>query len=213
MQVPAAICNAGVVNDNKSFFPERLVKKADVAMEFLKNVGVTPHEAKAMVKGNMIRNCPITTMDIDRALKIYGPPVSHVKGKTTRKTPKVVNLEEGIVDIPTELIDQNQDLELCIDAMHINNFKFLTGIDLSIRYRHAEDLPDLSADSYYKAIDNMLQRYNAAGFHVSVIHADNAFHPLLKDLRDDMDIQLNFCNPDDHVPQAERNNRTLTERI
>ena len=28
----------------------------------------------------------------------------------------------------------------------------------------------------------------------------------------DMNINMQFCNPDDHVPEAERNNRTIKER-
>ena len=60
---------------------------------------------KAMLKGNVIKNCPITAADVDIAEKIYGPAISTLKGKTTRKTPKAVVADEVL--IPQELLTKH----------------------------------------------------------------------------------------------------------
>ena len=49
---------------------------------------------KAMLKGNVIKNCPVTTADVDIAEKSHGPAISTLKGKTTRKTPKAMVADE-----------------------------------------------------------------------------------------------------------------------
>ena len=61
----------------------------------------------------------------------------------------------------------------------------------------------------------MVRKYNRAGVRISVIHADNEFRPLLKELiqSDEWDADVNFSNPDEHVPDIERGNRTLQERF
>ena len=38
----------------------------------------------------MIKNCPVTQEDVDVAQKIFGPAISTLKGKSTRKNPKPV---------------------------------------------------------------------------------------------------------------------------
>ena len=45
------------------------------------------------------------------------------------------------------------------------------------------------------------------------IHADNEFRPLFETVADDLDVIMNYTNAGDHVPEAERNNRVLQERL
>ena len=40
---------------------------------------------KGMVSGNMIRNCPVTTTDINNARAIFGPDLASIRGKTVRR--------------------------------------------------------------------------------------------------------------------------------
>ena len=48
-----------------------------------------------------------------------------------------------------------------------------------------------------------------------MLHADNEFRSLLKELiqSDGYDVDVNFSNPGNHVPDIERGNRTLEERF
>jgi len=51
---------------------------------------------------NSIKNCPVTTDDIDLTEKIYGPDVASLKCKSVSRYPApVVN---DVIEIPIELI-------------------------------------------------------------------------------------------------------------
>ena len=50
---------------------------------------------------------------------------------------------------------------------------------------------------------------------IAVIHADNEFRYVMQQLieSDEWDLDINFSNPGEHVPDIERGNRTLEERF
>jgi hypothetical protein len=47
----------------------------------------TMENFKALLQMNVIKNCPVTVEDINIAEKIFGPDVSSLKGKFTRRKP------------------------------------------------------------------------------------------------------------------------------
>ena len=149
--------------------------------------------------------------DIDIAEDIFGKDVPALNGKSTCSKPPSVR--QDIVEIPSELLEKHQDLELCIDTMHINGVPFLTSINRSIKYRSVVPLKGKSHDNYYAAIDDILRCYNKADFQMTAIHCDPEFAELLKPLEDDQGIHLIATNTDDHVPEAERNIWMLKEHI
>ena len=55
--------------------------------------------------------------------------------------------------------------------------------------------------------------YNKAGFRIVEIRADNEFHAVLNRVQELFRVHINYANPQEHVPEAERNNRVLKERI
>jgi hypothetical protein len=46
-----------------------------------------------------------------------------------------------------------------------------------------------------------------------MIHCDNEFHPLIDPLALEFGIQVNYASLQEHVPEAERNNRVVKERV
>ena len=62
---------------------------------------------------NSIKNCSVTTEDIDLAKKTYGPDAESLTGKTVHQSPApVVN---GVIEIPRELIaSHNKNTELSL---------------------------------------------------------------------------------------------------
>jgi hypothetical protein len=59
----------------------------------------------------------------------------------------------------------------------------------------------------------VLRLYNSAGFHIKTIHCDGEFCAKMDKVKDDLGVCMNFTNALDHVPEAERNNRTIKERV
>ena len=94
------------VDENKIGYTKQQVERAKAAWKLYHIVGSPTVEAfKVMLKGNAIKKCPVTAADVDIAEKIYGPAISTLKGKTTRKTPKAVVADEVL--IPQELLTKH----------------------------------------------------------------------------------------------------------
>jgi hypothetical protein len=76
------------VSGNKAHFTERQIKGAEKA-RFLYTSLVCPSvkDFRWVVQSNLIKDCTISIEDIDVTLKIWGPDVSALKGKTTRSKP------------------------------------------------------------------------------------------------------------------------------
>jgi hypothetical protein len=68
----------------------------------------------------MLKNNPVKPQDVDVALKIHGPSVALLKGKTVRKTPDVVR--QDIVKVPKEIrqLHKHKRVTLSIDIFFVN---------------------------------------------------------------------------------------------
>jgi hypothetical protein len=76
-------------------------KEARQAMEMLRN----PSEGdfKEMVRGNMIKNCPVTSNAFTNARTIFGPGLPSLRGKMVRRMPALVVAD--YVAIPKEVVE------------------------------------------------------------------------------------------------------------
>jgi hypothetical protein len=59
----------------------------------------------------------------------------------------------------------------------------------------------------------VLRMYNSAGFHIKTIHCNGEFRAMMEMVKDGLGVRMNFTNALDHVPEAERNNRTIKEWV
>ena len=66
---------------------------------------------------------------------------------------------------------------------------------------------------YYKALDVIFCQYNKGGFVIKTIYCNREYCAMLNKVSDDLDVVMNYTNASNHVPEAERNNRTIKERI
>jgi hypothetical protein len=48
---------------------------------------------------------------------------------------------------------------------------------------------------------------------IRTIHCDGEFRSMMEKVKDNLGVDMNFTNAQDHVPEAERNNQTIKERI
>ena len=118
-----------------------------------------------------------------------------------------------LVEIPQEIKEQHADITLCIDIMYVNGFPMFTSIDRTIKFRGLVPLESRTHSELFKAIDMIFRHYNKGGFDVKTIHCDQEFKPMMDQISDELDIEMNYATTDEHVPEAERNNRTIKERI
>ena len=162
---------------------------------------------------NLIRDNPVTTKDIDLAEQIFGPDIGTVKGKTTRQKPSPV-IDQHI-EIPEELVSLHEDITLAIDGLTINSLKFLSTISRDVYYRTVHYMPTTKADNYRTALNEVCGVYRRGGFQVTDILCDNEFHasfdPLVAQLNPP--ITMHYAAAQEHVPEAERNNRVIKEQF
>ena len=87
--------------------------------------------------------------------------------------------------------------------MFVNRLPFLMSISKHLYYRSAIYLKDKKADTLYKAMDGIFNKYNNAGYKIKHISADNQFQPSLKAIQDQLE----------HVPEAERNIHMVKDTV
>ena len=200
------------VTENRKGYTQRQFENAKRARMLYHAVGCpTVENFKHILRQNIIKNCPVTIEDVNIAEKIFGADVGALKGKTTRRRPTPV--KDDLVEIPPEIIEQHHDLVFCMDIMYVNGMPMLTGIDRSIRFRSLVPLPSRTAPELYKGLDDIFRLYNKAGFLLKTIHCDQEFAPLMEEVANELDVEMNYTSRGEHVPEAERNNRTIGERI
>ena len=74
-----------------------------------------------------------------------------------------------------------------------------------------DDLLWYICSSSDEAFDFGGNEYRKDGDTVSV-RSDREYVGMMEQVSDDLEIDINATNTDDHVPEAERNNRTIKER-
>ena len=200
------------IRENRKGFNQREYDRALQARRLMHIVGApTTDNLKSMLRQNVINNCPITTRDVDNAEKIFGKDISTLKGKSTR--PKPTTVIDDYVDIPTEIMENNREVELCMDIMYINDLPFLTTIDRQIKFRSLVPMDSRTSVESFKRIDMVLRHYNQGGFTIRKIYCDGEFRSMMDKVTDEMGIEMNYANPDEHVPEIERSIRTIKERF
>ena len=166
---------------------------------------------KHIIRQKIIKNCPITLDDINRAEHIFGKDIGTLKGKSTR--PKNPIVKKDLVEVPPEILQQHCDLVLCIDVFNCCGIPMFTAIDRSIRYRSLVPLKSRTSPELYRGLDIILRKYNKAGFTIITIMCDREFKPLFDEVSDELNVEMNYTSASEHVPEAERNNRTIGKRI
>jgi hypothetical protein len=114
-------------------------------------------------------------------------------------------VRSDLIEIPKEIITKHHDIDLCMDTMDLNEFSMLTAIDRTIKFRSLVPMNTKQHVKSYRALDQILRHYNRAG--------DGEFRGMMEKVEDNLNVDMNFTNAQDHVPEAERNDRTIKERI
>ena len=199
------------VEGNKSKLSARDVLQATRARALQRIIG-RPSTADFIrhVATNAIPHCPVTVQDIKNAEFIWGPELGCLKGKTVRTHSPQVRLEN--ISIPVEIMQQYKEVTLSVDIMKVTGIPFLMTTSRHIKFGSAGKLDNMKNSHIIKHFKAIIGTYVSRGFRVTIILADNQFESMRWDIAD-LGVLLSITARDKHVPEVERYNRTIKERV
>ena len=175
------------VKENKEGYTQREVERAQMARRLYHAMGApTPMNLKYALRQNLIQNCPVTVDDVVLAEKIYGPDISTLKGRSTRR--KALPMREDYIEIPPSLVMNHLRVTLCVDLMFINSCIFLTAIDKSVKHRGIAALEARTMENIRGGLEAVIRLYNKADFKIAELECDGEFRPLIEAMADDLDV-------------------------
>ena len=122
-----------MVQENKFPCSKRELQREKLARGVCHNIGnPSMNDYKAIIRTNSLRNFPVTQWDIEIAEKIFGPDVSALKGKSTKKKPNMV--VEDYVKVEELLKREHEVIHLCIDVMYIQLAMFFVTMSKHLKY-------------------------------------------------------------------------------
>ena len=194
------------VASNKGSYNKRDLRKADAAVTLNRRTNhVAEDKFVRIVKDNWVRNCPVTVGDVRRSHAIYGPPLPPIKGRTRyQSSPRVQ--EKDIIQIPKALYDDLKHVVLCADFYYVNGVTVFHSISRRLDYRAVSFPKSRSKASIVNELKEIFKIYNARGFRIVEIHADNEFAKVERDV---LPARMVCCGVDDHVPEIERSIQTM----
>jgi hypothetical protein len=196
------------VDDNVKLFTERQKKNAALAREAQMRMGYP--SVKDIIEGinkGRVLNLPITKSDLDTATRIWGKDLGSVVGKSTRKTPESVVVEQS-----SSMIDK--DVILCVDLFYIGGLTFLLSVSRNLNLYMVSYVESKKVSALKTVLLKQISTYKSRDFMIKYILVDNesAVTTAIPYIND-MGVTVNQTAKNEHVPEVERAGRTLKERV
>jgi len=188
----------GTVNNNKVGYSAKEIARADTVKETIKKLGYPSYgDLSDMINNGSIINSPITSTDVRNCVRIYGPLVETVKGKTRDIGCQPTQRVESTVTLRTNQV-------MHTDIMYADEVMTLITVVKPINLVIATDLQgNRSSKNVMDAVEQQIDLLRSRNFVVTNIHLDpdRSFIPLRNKLRG---IQVNIAASGSHVPVVER---------
>ncbi len=209
----ASFCFLETVDENKAMFTNKQIASADKARNLHAGLAfLSMSDYKWALQANLLQDCPVTVQDLSVALKIWGPSVAMMQGKTVRKTPPPV--QQSIILIPKEIRQRHKKVTLVIDIFFVNKIPFFVTLSLRICFLSATHMANRKAITIFKALRSMFLFYLQRGFTVVFIKADGEFAPLQEWMHTLFGApKLNLTSANEHVAEIEQKIRVIKERV
>ena len=164
---------------------------------------------KAVIRMNLMRDNKVATEDFALSERTFGPDIGGLNGKTTRS--KLFPMKSQAICIPRELFSLYEEVEMSLDALHVDLKLLATSISHETHYMIAVTTDVIENKNLMNAVDDMCQVHYKSGFCVVKLHFDKQFEPAVDEWRIKKDpiAKVNYYNSREHVPIAELNNRTF----
>ena len=139
------------VADNASNILNANYAQAVLARKIQKIIGrPTTRTFINIIENNLLPNCPANHRGVFRAKQIFGPDIGSSKGKTVRRQPTRVEVEE--VSLPPTIQQHYQEVMLACDIMYVNKIPFLMSISRHIRFGTAQHIKNQQGISIFNGI-------------------------------------------------------------
>ena len=156
----------------------------------------------------------MTEADARNMISAYGPDVHALRGKTVRRRAPHVPSSRRIIP-PDSILRANNNVVLCTDIFFVDSIPFILAVSRNIRHVFVEVLESRAmVTRVLPILKRLIDTYALQRFSVREIHGDPEFEPLHTKFLEPENgtINVHICAPNAHVPEFERNIRTVKER-
>ena len=196
------------VAENMLKFTKKEVKDAEVAEQLYTMLGKpSMKDYLNMIRHNLIKDCPVTVKDVERAIAIYGKDLGTIKGRTLSYKPESLNDDLFVRCEPDYTI-------LCIDIMFINGLAFLVSISKGYNVLVVRYLNDRKMSTVELALKQTIASYSKYNVIIKMIVCDGeSAISALKASIEGVGVQLEQASKNEHVASIERAIRQIKERV
>lgn len=163
-----------------------------------------------IIDNNLIANCPVTREDVMAAEDLFGPNLGSLKGKTVRRPP--LPIEQMVTAVPPDILSKYNRVVIAVDIIYVNEVPLLLSISHHLKFGTVAHMKSRSVKQIAVAIRQTRDLYAARGFQVVECRGDHEFEAARSHLGR-LGILLNAATRDTHVPEIERYNRTVKDRV
>ena len=101
----------------------------------------------------------------------------------------------------------------CIDVMCINEIGFVTSVSHLMHHHGCHCAAQNNAFTFHKALDKMPQVCNEGRCQIKTIKCEQEFQSAMDNMADDLGVNVNCANTQDHMAVAEQNNCIIKESM
>jgi hypothetical protein len=110
----ASHCFMETVENNMLLFTKRQIHGANLARNLQAGLAFPSNaDMKWAIQSNLIKDFLVTVKDMGMAIKVWGPSIAMLRGKTVRTMPTVVR--QDVIEILKEIWELHKDATLTID--------------------------------------------------------------------------------------------------
>ena len=123
-----------------------------------------------MVSVNSLKECPVRPEHITNAAHAFGPLITGLEGKTTRRESARVRVAG--TSVPDEFHRLHQFVTLTAAVMFVNGESFLITLSRRIKLHTVEHIPNCTGPVLANSLKKILNVYTRGGYVVKVILMD-----------------------------------------
>ena len=121
--------------------------------------------------------------------------------------------EDVAAPLSPKILKHYKNIHLNRDILYVKQSSFLLVISRDIRFIHCRSMSSNSTKKIQNTMKQITLDYQARGFKVVSVFGDGEFEHLKDWMRRELQVNLDTCAADSHVPRAESAIRFVKERL